>query len=305
MFVDHVADLTAERRRAFFDSFRAEAPRIGATCLWIGALDARAIQSDFGVRIHSVPRSHLTVPVLPRDELLSAYRCIAESQGCRWGQAILFLLLDLCGNDLTLVRSITEYLYGDWSDKLYDASVWDRINEWIGHEPVVNAYRRRLQDLSADCREHLKLIRLGGKPRCPRSELLEEVDTGLRTLCLQGFLVQNLLPGYYQLRNLAARLLVSELAHPETLFRRTGNERVGQLLQDVETMLRYVLQNVFGGPWRGGRPHASGKEAKRRRVHAVGIEQGAFGMGRKGGRRRSEEESQRVASGTPKSVQGR
>ena len=247
LVLNHVAYLALEDQRAFLEFLRAEAPRIKATCLWVGALDARTIQRDFGVGIHSVPRSHLTFPVMPRDEILLAYRSIAESQGCRWGEAILFLLLDLCGNDLALVRSIAEYLYGDWSDKLYDASVWDRINEWLARDPVVNGYRQRLKSLPESCQEHLMLIRLGGKPVCPRTELLEEVDAGLRTLYLQGFLVQNLLPRFYQLRNLTARLLVSELSRPEVLFRRTANERVGQLLQDVETMLRGVLQFVFNG----------------------------------------------------------
>ena len=246
LVLDHVADLAPEDQRPGLTRFAQRLRRIKATCLWIGALDARSIQSDFGVKIHSVPKSHLTLPVLPRDEMLLAYRSIAESQGCRWGEAILFLLLDLCGNDLALVRSITEYLYADWSDNLYDASVWDRINEWLAHDPVVNGYRQRLRNITEDCREYLMLIRLGGKPRCARSELLEEVDTGLRALCLQGFLVQNLLPRFYQLRNLTARLVLSEHSRPEMLFRRTANERVGQLLQDAETMLRSVLYSVFG-----------------------------------------------------------
>ena len=81
------------------------------------------------------------------------------------GRPILFLLLDLCGNDLAPVHSITAYLYGDWSGKLYDVSVWDRINEWIANDPAVDGYRRRLATVADECRGHLNLIRLGGSRR--------------------------------------------------------------------------------------------------------------------------------------------
>ena len=81
--------------------------------------------------------------------------------------------------------------------------------------------------------------------------MLEEVDDALRQLWLQGLLAPNLLPGFYQLRNLTVRLLIYETAEPwngfgpQFLFRRSTNERVGQLLQNVETMLRGVLLAVF------------------------------------------------------------
>jgi hypothetical protein len=182
---------------------------------------------------------------LPRDELLAVYQAIAAAKGCRWGEAILFLLLDLCGNDLALVERLAEYLYGDWTDRLYDATIWDRINQWLAKDPLVDSYRRRLKQLPEPSKKCLNLIRLGGKPPCPRLELLEEIDAARRLLCLQGFLVPNLLPGFYQLRNLTIRFLLYEPFRPDTLLRRATNERVSQLLQDVEMMLRSVLFSVF------------------------------------------------------------
>ena len=91
----------------------------------------------------------------------------------------------------------------------------------------------------------LALIRFGGKPQCLRPELIEEVDDGLRRLCLDGFIIPNLLPGFYQLRNLVVRFLLDESIQPRLLFRRATNARALALLQDTETMLRQVLASVF------------------------------------------------------------
>lgn len=101
-----------------------------------------------------------------------------------------------------------------------------------------------------ECRRYLALAHLGGKPPYHRAEIHEEVDAAPRTLCLQGFLAANLLPGFYQLRNLTARWLVHEMLdgpapRPEVLFRRATNDRAAQLLQDVEIMLRGVLRSAF------------------------------------------------------------
>jgi hypothetical protein len=251
LILDHAAKLLPEDFRAWLGIVQREAPRIGATCFWIGSLDARNILGEIGVRINTVPKSHVSFPLLPRDEMLAAYRSIAEANECRWGEAILFLLLDFCGNDLSLVRSATDYLHGDWSDKLYDVSVWDRIGDWLANDEVIDMYRRRMDQLSEPCKKYLDLIRIGGKPPCLRTELLEEVNDALRNLCLLGFLSQNLLPRYYQLRNLTIRYLVHEPFEPwngcgpKILFRRATNERAGQLLQDMETMLRAVLLSLF------------------------------------------------------------
>ena len=104
----------------------------------------------------------------------------------------------------------------------------------------------RLGALPKSCEGTLSLIRFGGKPHCLRAELIEEVDDGLRRLCLDGFVIPNLLPGYYQLRNLIVRFLLDESIKPELLFRRAANERAAALLQDTETMLRQVLAAVLG-----------------------------------------------------------
>lgn len=249
--IDHAAGLSANQLGLLLDA-AAEAGAHGkATCLWLGPLDARRIEAETGKRIHAVPRSHVSFPLLPRDELLALYRSIGEAARCKWGEPILFLLLDLCGNDLSLVHSATEYLYGDWTSKLYDENIWDRVGAWLREDAVVNQYRTRLAELPELAREYLRLLRLGGKPPCQRPDVLEELDDALRLLWLQGFLVPNLLPGFYQLRNLTMRVLISEADEPwsffgpDFLFRRSNNERIGQLLQDAETMLRGLLLAVF------------------------------------------------------------
>ncbi|HEY9074033.1 MAG TPA: hypothetical protein VIN67_07855, partial [Desulfobaccales bacterium] len=246
LIMDNAAGLPREDLAAWLNYVQEKVPALSAACLWVGPWDARSIYEDFRVRLHAVPRSHITFPILSRDEALAVYRAIGEANGCVWGEAILFLLLDFCGNDLSLVRGAAEYLYGDWSDRLYDVNVWDRVGDWLAHDLSVQHYRGRLQHLPESSRLYLNLIRLGGKPPCLRAELLEEVNPDLRRLSLQGFLVPNLLPGFYQLRNLTIRFLLQEPFKPEFLFRRAANERVAQLLQDVETMLRSVLFHVFG-----------------------------------------------------------
>jgi hypothetical protein len=222
------------------------AAKTGDLCLWCGNLDARFADRQLGVKLCTVPSAHVSFPMLTRDELLAGYRTIADDRGCRWGDAVLYLMLDLCGNDLALVMSATEYLPGDWSDRLYEESVWDSVQEWLDDDATVDAYRARIGALPKSCEARLALIRFGGKPHCLRTELIEEVDDGLRRLCLDGFVIPNLLPGFYQLRNLVVRFLLDESVQPEQLFRRAANERAGALLQDTETMLRQVLAAVFG-----------------------------------------------------------
>ena len=102
-----------------------------------------------------------------------------------------------------------------------------------------------LAALKDDCGSTLALTRFGGKPRCLRAELIEESEDGLRKLSLHGLLIPNLLPGFYQLRNLVVRFLMDETVAPDLHFRRATNERAAALLQDAETMLRQVLAAVF------------------------------------------------------------
>lgn len=244
--LDHVCRLSSDDYRRLVAVMAESTAKTGDLCLWCGNLDARNADQQFGVKLCTVPSAHVSFPMLARDELLAAYRAIADDRGCRWGDAMLYLMLDLCGTDLALVRSLTEYLPGDWSDRLYEESVWDRVQEWLDDDATVDDYRARLGALPKGCETTLALIRFGGKPQCLRSELIEEVDDDLRRLRLDGFIIPNLLPGYYQLRNLVVRFLLDESVQPELLFRRAANERAAALLQDTETMLRQVLAAVFG-----------------------------------------------------------
>jgi len=244
--LDHVGRLPPDDYRRLVTVTAESAAKTRDLCLWCGNLDARNADRQLGVKLCSVPSAHVSFPMLTRDELLAGYRAIADGRGCRWGDAVLYLMLDLCGTDMALVRSATEYLPGDWSDRLYEESVWDRVQEWLDDDATVDAYRTRLGALPKTCETTLALIRFGGKPQCLRAELIEEVDEGLRRLCLDGFVIPNLLPGFYQLRNLVVRFLLDESIQPEVLFRRAANERAGALLQDTETMLRQVLAAVFG-----------------------------------------------------------
>lgn len=244
--LDHVGRLAPDDYRRLVTVMAESTAKTRGLCLWCGNLDARNTDRQFGVKLCSVPSAHVSFPMLTRDELLAGYRAIADDRGCRWGEAVLYLMLDLCGTDMALVRSATEYLPGDWSDRLYEESVWDRVQEWLDDDATVDAYRARLCALPRSCETTLALIRFGGKPQCLRAELIEEIDDGLRRLCLEGFVIPNLLPGFYQLRNLVVRFLLDESIQPELLFRRAANERAAVLLQDTETMLRQVLAAVFG-----------------------------------------------------------
>ena len=217
----------------------------GGLCLWCGNLDARATDRELGAKLCSVPSAHVSFPIMTRDELLAIYRAIASERACSWGDAMQHLMLDLCGTDLALVKGATDYLHGEWNDQLYDESVWDRVQKWLNEDETVDAYRARLRALPESSQAALALMRFGGKPQCLRPELIEEVDDGLRRLCLDGFIIPNLLPGFYRVRNLVVRYLFDTSIQPQLLFRRASNERVAALLQDAETMLRQVLTSVF------------------------------------------------------------
>ena len=251
LIVDHAAKLVPGDFKIWLERIMLTARRLQIPVLWAGPLDSRAIESEFGIGLHSMPTAHVSFPQLAQDELLAAYKAIGEEKGCRWGEAILFLLLDFCGNDLVLVHGVREYLRGDWTNRLYDDSIWDLLQQWLKRDETVNAYRERLRKIAPGCESYLILLRSGAKPLCPRSDFFQEIDAARRWLFLKGILVPNLLPGFYQFRNLCVRLLVYEPQQPwnqygpSVLFRRATNERVGQLLQDVESMLRCLLTEVF------------------------------------------------------------
>jgi hypothetical protein len=89
----------------------------------------------------------------------------------------------------------------------------------------------------------------GGKLVSHRPEVHLETSENMRRLFLDGFLCANLLPGYCQFRNLAARFVVEEYMglqpDPIELLRRAANARVNLLLQDVEVSLRAMLKTAF------------------------------------------------------------
>ncbi len=269
--LDHLNRLLPDDYRKSLSLITECVANTGDLCLWCGNLDVRGADRQLGLKLCSVPSARVSFPILTRDELLAAcrniagergsahvsfpiltpdeltaaYHAITAERGCRWGDAVLYLMLDLCGTDLALVKSATEYLRGDWSDRLHDEIVWDRVQEWLKDDGTVDAYRARLKALPPSCETTLALIRFGGKPQCLHAELIEEVDDGLRSLYLDGFIIPNLLPGFYQLRNLVVRFLLDESVQPELLFRRATNDRAAALLQDAETMLRQLLGSVF------------------------------------------------------------
>ena len=144
VLMDHVGRLPPDDYPRLVTFMAANAAKTGNLCLWCGNLDARSTDRQLGVKLCSVPSAHVSFPMLTRDELLAGYRSIAGDRGCRWGDAVLYLMLDLCGTDLALVRSATEYLPGDWTDRLYEESVWDRVQEWLFDDDTVDAYRARI-----------------------------------------------------------------------------------------------------------------------------------------------------------------
>lgn len=109
--------------------------------------------------------------------------------------------------------------------------------------------RKALAALPGPCKADLRLLCGGGKLLLHRPEVHLETSECIRRLFLDGFLCANLLPGYYQFRNLLARFVVEEQSGaapaPVELLRRSANARVNALLQDVEVALRAMLRNVF------------------------------------------------------------
>jgi hypothetical protein len=220
--------------------------------LWLGGLDAREIKAASAIELGSDTRSHLCLPELGRDALLRLYHSIAtrdERLWGRWGEAMLYFVLDWCGNDLSLVEDLVEHFYGDWTENIYDESVAECLGNWLKESPAVRGYRNRYAALPDSCKKQLQLLCNGGKLRLRRPEIHLEPSDDIRLLFLNGFLSMNLLPGYYQFRNLLARYVVEEqigrAPAPINLLRRSANSRINALLQDIEVALRAMLRSVF------------------------------------------------------------
>jgi hypothetical protein len=219
--------------------------------LWVGNLDIRALHACGVPRLHATPRMHFMVPDLAPDDLVKVYRAIAATHECDWGEALVYFLLDWCGNDLALVVNATEYFYGNWQTNLQDGAVADCLGRWLAEDKLVEDYKQNLRNLPDLCKGQLRLLAIGGKLPCARREIDQETDDHVRRAFLQGALAANLLPDYYRFRNLTIRHLWSEIdgvggpRSPEALLRSSANARVNQLLQDIEWSLRHLLAKVL------------------------------------------------------------
>jgi hypothetical protein len=250
--VDHAGLLPLDQLQSVAAHMREIALKNSTAFLWLGALDTRSIKAATGFDLHTDTRTHLCLPELARDDLLRLYQAIAtrdERFWGQWGEAMLYFVLDWCGNDLALVEELVEHFYGDWTQRIYDESVVECLRNWLAESPAVGAYRNRLAALPEPCKKHLRLLCAGGKLILHRPEIHLETSEDIRRLALSGFLCTNLLPGYYQFRNLLARYVVEEQSGtapaPIELLRRSANGRVNALLQDIEVALRAMLRNVF------------------------------------------------------------
>jgi len=276
ILVDHAAALPLAQLQNVVARMREIAAQNPTSLLWLGALDTRSIKSATAIELHTDTRTHLCLPELSRDDLLRLYRLIAffgqakatdkddrddlvrlyrkitsrgELQWGPWSEAMLYFVLDWCGNDLALVEELVEHFYGDWTQRIHDESVAECLRNWLAESPAVRGYRERFAALPDPCKQHLRLLCCGGKLLLHLPEIHLETSEEIRRLFLSGFLCTNLLPGYYQFRNLLARYVVEEqmgaAPAPVELLRRSANGRVNALLQDVEVALRAMLRNVF------------------------------------------------------------
>jgi hypothetical protein len=249
IIIDHGNSLTLTQLEMLSKRLSQLAVRNLITMLWLGALDVRSIKAVIGVELKIDTRTHLCLPELASDDLIRLYRSIADAHECQWGQAMLYFALDWCGNDLTLAKGLAQYFYGNWRERVYDESIAECLTNWLTENEVVNNYRERLRALPQTCLDQLLHLCRGGKLLSHRPEIHLETSEEIRRLFLNGFLCTNLLPGYYQFRNLLSWYVVEERAAlnpaPISLLRRSANARVNDLLQDIELSLRAMLRTVF------------------------------------------------------------
>lgn len=252
IIVDHAHDLSADRFKAFVDKTKQLTANGRVRLIWLGCLDTHAVRRDYAYQLHSDTHAHLCLPELGRDDLLSLYREIStrgERFGGQWGEAMLYFVLDWCGNDLALVEELVPHFCGDWSQRVYDESVEECLGNWLRESSGVRGYRERYAALRDQCKKNLQLLCGGGKLVLHRPEIHLETSDEIRQLFLGGYLCTNLLPGYYQFRNLLVRFIVEEASGislaPGDLLRRSANGRANALLQDVEVALRAMLKSAF------------------------------------------------------------
>jgi len=249
IIIDHGSYLTAESFNELVGRLARVTAKGSIRMLWLGCLDSHKVRRDYRFQFHTDNRTHLCVPELERDDLLRIYRAIVKSKELVWGEAMLYFALDWCGNDLALAEQLVEYFCGNWTEKIYDEAVAECLRDWLVKCAAVNDYRERFAALPDACKNQLRLLCGGGKLVSHRPEVHLETSEDMRRLFLEGFLCANLLPGYYQFRNLVARFVVEEemglATNPIGLLRRAANARVNLLLQDVEVSLREMLRTIL------------------------------------------------------------
>lgn len=220
--------------------------------VWIGNLDCRTVEDLAGVYLATEPRFVFQIPEYNADLLLSLYSSLADRQESQWGEAILYMLLDWCGTDLALAESLGAHFYGNWRDSvLYEETVAECIGRWLKSDPLVAGYRQTFQQLNEANRGVVRLLNSGGKIPCHSPFCTQEPDPCIRYLYMSGAISMNLLPGFYQYRNLTVRLLAlqSEPDAPQVdmldLLRKHSNGRIAAVLQDAELSLRLLVLKCF------------------------------------------------------------
>ena len=250
LVIDHCGEMEHRDLNDLNQAVTISAPGRFHARLWVGCLDCRSPEVEGSLPIIRDPKNLVLMPEHHRDDLLRIYRAIGRKQECEWGEAILYFLHDWCGSDLSLVQGISTYLYGDWKDRLYDESVGECLDRWLKDDVVVGKYRITLKRMEGTARDYVRLLCSGGKVPWRAAAIEHETDSALRGLFFSGIVTPNLIPGFYQFRNLTVKLLAmceyvgTEIAST-TLLRRSSNARTNVLLQDAEISLRHLLARCF------------------------------------------------------------
>ena len=247
LVVDHCEQLEANEIKHLSAATQRKNPVEFNARLWVGSLDCRYLEREYGVRLVFNPRSFFVMPEYGLDDLLRIYSTVGKRQECEWGEAILHFMHDWCGNDLSLLNGIGAHFYGNWREHLYDSSVMECLDRWLIGDPVVDEYRQVLAQIEGQGKQYLQLLCKGGKPVCHAAAIEHETDQPLRDLYYRGILSSNLIPGFYQFRNLTMKLLAmqcdgQERVSANVLLRKSSNNRINLLLQDVELTLRNYLR---------------------------------------------------------------
>jgi hypothetical protein len=218
----------------------------------MGNLDCRSLEDKFGINLAAEPRYVFQIPEYNSEQLLSLYTAIGERQESQWGEAILHTLLDWCGTDLALAESLGAQFYGNWRDNIiYDETVAECIGRWLKSDALVDKYRQTFYEFAEPAKVYVRLLNSGGKVPSHSPYCNQEPEGSIRELFMLGLISTNLLPGFYQYRNLTVRFLAlqSDLEAPPVdaldLLRKYSNGRIGAILQDTELSLRLLVLRCF------------------------------------------------------------